>query len=311
MLTAYFEKKHKNTIILVYDQHNQKDSPVIYMQLFDSTDKIRSAIIKKKRQGKTIGLVPTMGALHQGHLSLVLAAKICDVVIVSIFVNPRQFNNAQDLNDYPRKLEDDLKKLEGKCDMVFAPDSKEIYANSPISSLDFGDLGNCLEGEFRPGHFNGVGLIVAKLFNIIQPDYAYFGLKDLQQFLLIKQMTYDLSFPVQVVGCPTIREESGLAMSSRNFNLSLEGCHIASKIHEGLNSVKEGFDAGESLQNCKNEASEFYKGIEGLTVEYLKFTSGNLVVLNEFNNANEISVCIAAYVEEVRLIDNLYLRQRS
>ena len=281
------------------------------MELFDSTDKIRSAIIEKKKQGKSIGLVPTMGALHQGHLSLVHSAKTCDVVVVSIFVNPRQFNNEQDLKGYPRKLDNDLKKLEGKCDMVFAPDSKDIYANSPISSLDFGDLGKCLEGEYRPGHFNGVGLIVAKLFNIIQPDYAYFGLKDLQQFLLIKQMAYDLSFPVQVVGCPTIREESGLAMSSRNLNLSSEGIKIAAKIYEGLNIVKEEFDNGKSLQNCKTEASKFYGTIGGLTIEYLEFTSGNLAVLSESNNSTEISVCIAGYVEGVRLIDNLYLRQRS
>ena len=279
------------------------------MQLFDSTEGIRSAVLEIKRQEKSIGLVPTMGALHEGHLSLVHAAKTADIVIVSIFVNPRQFNNEKDLKEYPRKLDDDLAMLKGKCDLVFAPDINDIYSNSNVSRLDFGNLGNRLEGEFRPGHFNGVGLIVAKLFNIIQPDYAYFGLKDLQQYLLIKQMVHDLSFPIKVVGCSTIREESGLAMSSRNLKLSAKGAAIASKIFEGLNIVKDGFDAGESVRNCRKRAEIFYESIDELQIEYMEFTSEDLTILKNFNGAKEISVCIAAYVEGVRLIDNLYLRR--
>ncbi|MCP4459726.1 MAG: pantoate--beta-alanine ligase [Cytophagales bacterium] len=279
------------------------------MQLFDSTEGIRSAVLENKKQGKTIGLVPTMGALHEGHLSLVRAARTCDVVIVSIFVNPRQFTNERDLKEYPRKLDGDLAILKGKCDLVFAPGINDIYGNSPVSSLDFGDLGSRLEGEFRPGHFNGVGLIVAKLFNIILPDYAYFGLKDLQQYLLIKQLVKDLSFPIKIIGCTTIREESGLAMSSRNLKLSEKGIAVASKIFEGLNIVKEGFDSGESIDNCRKRAAKYYERINGLEIEYLEFASEDLTILNDLNGAKEISVCIAAYVEGVRLIDNLYLRQ--
>lgn len=279
------------------------------MQLFDSIDKIRAAILEKRQPGMTIGLVPTMGALHEGHLSLVREARSCDIVIVSIFVNPLQFNNTNDLSNYPRTLDQDLDTLSEKCDMVFAPANEVIYEDSAVSSIDFGNNGNKLEGEFRPGHFSGVGLIVTKLLNIVEPDYVYFGLKDFQQFLLIKQMVQDLSFQVQVIGCPTIREESGLALSSRNVRLSEEGKRVAPKIFEGLNIVKSQFDAGASLGKAKKEASLFYDTLANVEVEYMEFVSNRLEVMDEFNIKEEVIVCIAAIVDGIRLIDNLYLRQ--
>lgn len=278
------------------------------MRLFDSADELRSAIFEIRHQRKSIGLVPTMGALHEGHLSLAKAAKTCDIVVVSVFVNPLQFNHSSDLENYPRALEDDLKKLEGVCDIVFAPDYKTIYKESPSTTIDFGVKGEVLEGKFRPEHFEGVGLVVSKFFNIVQPDRAYFGLKDLQQYLLVKQMVKDLSFPVEIIGCPTVREASGLAMSSRNRNLSNEGKIIASKIFEGLKSVKKQFDNGISLQQIKTEAFDFYNSVIGLKIEYLKCISDELEELEEFPEKGEVIVCIAAIVENVRLIDNLYLR---
>lgn len=277
------------------------------MQLFDSIDTLRSTIFEKKLQRKSVGLVPTMGALHEGHMSLVHSAQSCDLIVVSVFVNPLQFNNASDLANYPRVLEHDLEKLEGKCDMVFAPDHWGIYAETPTTKIDFGLKSEYLEGKFRPGHFGGVGLIVSKLFNIVQPDRAYFGLKDLQQYVLIEQMVRDLSFPVEIVGCPTIREKSGLAMSSRNQQLSDDGKFKASKLFEGLSSLKNQLDEGIPLKQSKRQVQAFYES-EGLDVEYLEYVSSNLDVLEEFPDTGNVIVCVAAVVERVRLIDNLYLR---
>ena len=278
------------------------------MQLFDSIDEIRAVISEKRRQGATVGLVPTMGALHEGHLSLVNTARACDVVVVSIFVNPLQFNNASDLRDYPRTLDQDLDTLSNECDMVFAPTQEVVYFDSPVSRIDFGNNEKKLEGKFRSGHFSGIGMIVTKLLNIIQPDYVYFGLKDFQQFLLVKQLVKDFSFQVQVIGCPTIREESGLALSSRNANLSEEGKRVAPKIFEGLNIVKNKFDAGATLEKAKKEASLFYDFFDNIKIEYLECMSNGLEVMEEFNDKGEIIVCIAASIDGIRLIDNLYLR---
>jgi len=281
------------------------------MQLFDSIEEIRAILEEKKQEGLSIGLVPTMGALHEGHMSLIKKAQTCDVVVVSIFVNALQFNNKNDLTNYPRSLEDDLLKLKNQCDIVFAPSHEAIYGSLPVTQINFGRIGSRLEGEFRPGHFEGVGLIVAKFFNIIQPDYAYFGLKDLQQFLLIKQLVSDLSFPIEIVGCQTIREACGLAMSSRNQKLSERGREVASKIFQGLNTVKKEFEQGISLKESKRLALQFYAGVDGLEVEYLEYVSPQLDVLDEFGGTGGINVCIAASVEGIRLIDNLYLQSQN
>jgi len=281
------------------------------MHLLNTIDEIRSRISKEKQLGKSVGLVPTMGALHEGHLSLVRAARACDVVVVSIFVNPLQFNNAKDLEAYPSNLEMDVELIDKDADVVFAPDYTHIYPSKPSTSIQFGESESNLEGAFRPGHFGGVGIVVSKLFNIIEPDRAYFGLKDLQQFFLIKQLVRDLSFPIEIVGCPTVREPSGLAMSSRNKNLSEESRSKAAKLFEGLKIVKNEFDRGTCWDKAKNVGMLFYQEVGGLSIEYLECTSDDLGVLDQFPESGNLVVCVAAQIDGVRLIDNLYLRSEK
>jgi pantoate--beta-alanine ligase len=278
------------------------------MQVYDNVKGIRAHLTDLKRKGQTIGLVPTMGALHSGHLSLVRQARECDVVVVSVFVNPLQFNQQEDLDKYPRDLHADLAALGSECDIVFAPTVSEMYPSANKIAVDFGEQASRLEGEFRPGHFNGVGVVVSKLFNILMPDRAYFGLKDLQQYLLIKQMVHDLSFPVEIVGCPIVREESGLAMSSRNQRLSEEGLSIAAHIYQGLCIAKRGLDQNVSIDETKLAVLSYYSSVNGLSIEYLEFVDEQMAVVNHFDKSKTLSVCVAAYVEGVRLIDNLYLR---
>lgn len=265
----------------------------------------------EKRKGNTIGLVPTMGALHDGHISLVRAARACDVVVSSVFVNPLQFNQQEDLDKYPRDIEGDLAALAPHCDVVFIPSVNDMYPTAPLVRVDFGEMATRLEGEFRPGHFNGVGVVVSKLFNIVLPDKAFFGLKDLQQFLLIRQMAFDFSLPVEIIGCPIVREPNGLAMSSRNQRLSTKGKQVAAHIYVGLQLALEAFQKNKTLSETKSTVLGYYQSVVGLSVEYLEFVDARLEGLETFDNTNTISVCIAAYVEDVRLIDNLYLRSEK
>ncbi len=278
------------------------------MQVYDNVQGIRAHLTDLKRKGQTIGLVPTMGALHAGHISLVKQARECDVVVVSVFVNPLQFNQQEDLDTYPRDMQGDLVALASDCDIVFAPTISEMYPSANRITVDFGDLASRLEGEFRPRHFNGVGVVVSKLFNILMPDKAYFGLKDLQQYLLIKQMVHDFSFPVEIIGCQIVREVSGLAMSSRNQRLSAEGLTIAAHIYQGLCIAKQGFEQNESIDETKSAALGYYRSVKGLSIEYLEIVDEQLTVVDQFDKSKTLSVCVAAFVEGVRLIDNLYLR---
>jgi len=281
------------------------------MQIYDNVQGIRAHLAKVKRKGETIGLVPTMGALHDGHISLVKQARACDVVVASVFVNPLQFNQQEDLDKYPRDIVGDLAALESHCDIVFVPSVADMYPSPPLAQVDFGEMANRLEGVFRPGHFNGVGVVVSKLFNILMPDKAFFGLKDLQQYLLIKQMVYDFSMPVEVIGCQIVREVSGLAMSSRNQRLSVDGKQIASSIFQGLQMALDFYQKNKSLPETKSAVLGYYTSVNGLTIEYLEFVDAGLEILETFDNNRTISVCVAAYVEEVRLIDNLYLRSEN
>ena len=188
------------------------------MRTIRALSELKESIIHWKQNAVSIGFVPTMGALHVGHFALIdKSEKENDITIVSIFVNPLQFNNPTDLEHYPRVVSEDLELLSKKSvDAVFIPDEHEFYPTKPLVSIDFGSLSERLEGEHRPGHFEGVGVVVSKLLNLIQPTRAYFGLKDLQQFLLIRQMSTDLNFPSEIIGVETVREPSGLALSSRN-----------------------------------------------------------------------------------------------
>ena len=264
-----------------------------------------------KRRGKTIAFVPTMGALHEGHLSLLSHATECDVVVVSIFINPLQFNNLTDLEKYPKDLERDKALLQQKCDILFAPTRKEIYDTNPVLSFDFGSLEDKLEGISRPRHFSGVGIVVSKLLNIVQPDKAFFGQKDLQQLMIIRTLVRDLSMNVEIIGCPIVRDQNGLAMSSRNQRLSENAKQIAEKIFVGLSLAKQAFKSGKNLSEIKEEVLKFYSESSDLYIEYVEFVDGNFRILSEDPGNGEIALCVAANVEGIRLIDNLYLRTQD
>ncbi len=269
---------------------------------------------RKEWQGLTVGLVPTMGALHEGHLSLIKKAKeTCDRVVVSVFVNPIQFGPSEDFDKYPRTLDKDMElcNKEG-VDIVFAPSPKEIYGEGSRLSNDtltyvcppFFYV-NKLCGKTRTGHFDGVCTVVLKLFNIVQPDYAFFGQKDAQQVVIVKKMVKDLNVPVEIIQCPIVREKSGLALSSRNKYLSEEGKKDALVLSGILNNIKACYNRGiTDIRSLKETAYSFLTDKHDL--EYLEIL--DKYTLEEQNVASEKSiVLIACRVEGVRLIDNIYM----
>lgn len=281
------------------------------MRVFSAPNSLFHYVLELKAAGKSVGLVPTMGALHEGHISLVKRAREDnDIIIVSIFVNPLQFNNSADLLKYPRLIEADMVMLQdAKVDVLFAPTEDEMYPSRPTTSINFGEMASVLEGKFRKNHFEGVGVVVSKLLHSALPNRAYFGLKDLQQFLLIKNMCKDLSFPIEVIGVETVREESGLALSSRNLRLSEDGLSIASSINIGLKKVRNAIEIGQSIEKIKEEIQTFFSSVDGLELEYFEFVNTeNLRTIHSYEELNELAVCVAGYVEGIRLIDNLYLR---
>lgn len=257
-----------------------------------------------------IGFVPTMGALHDGHISLVKQAKeMCDYVIVSIFVNPTQFNNPSDLEKYPRTLEKDTNLLaQTDVDFVFAPSADEIYPPNYISPIiNLGILDKVMEGKFRPGHFHGVVEVVKRLFEIVNPDFAYFGKKDFQQVAVIKHMVHAFQLPITVVECPIIRNEYGLAMSSRNARLSPEEQKKALVIYETLLFAKnniENYTPNELMEVCRKqiEASD-------LKLEYVEIVHPTTLISLSEKWEDGAVCCIAAYCGEVRLIDNIVLTE--
>lgn len=276
------------------------------MQVFNETSQLKEHLKRIKQKPLSVGLVPTMGALHDGHAELIRAAvKENDVTICSIFVNPTQFNNKQDLDKYPRSIDEDLELLiKLNCDIVYSPNVEDIYSAPQRVRFDFGELEDRMEGAHRPGHFNGVALIVSKLFNIVNPDVAYFGQKDIQQFKVIEQLVIDLSFDIQLRCIPIIRQQNGLALSSRNLRLTEEGRRNASMINamlekaEGL--ILKQINLSEVVPIIKNELLTI-----GINLEYLELV--DLDTFKSVENKNEdktVALCIAAYIEDVRLIDN-------
>ena len=261
-----------------------------------------------------IGLVPTMGALHEGHLSLIKKCKSdCDITVVSIFVNPTQFNNKEDFEKYPVTLEEDKQLLiNEKADVLFHPDKQEIYPQEGKISLSFGSLENVMEGKFRPGHFSGVGLIVSKLFNIISPDIAFFGQKDLQQVAVIKKLNEDLSFGIHISVVPTVRDEKGLALSSRNKRLNDRQKNIAPVLFQTLIGVKDKILDKEKISVAMEWGRKNISGYAPeIELEYLEIVDSNeLTVVEDSSNHQEISICVAAYLGDIRLIDNLFLFSR-
>jgi pantoate--beta-alanine ligase len=282
------------------------------MQVATSPKELLSILNAYRRSEKSVGLVPTMGALHLGHLSLIEASQAeNDFTVVSIFVNPLQFNKEEDLRNYPRPFDADLAMLRQQgVELVYAPAVEDMYPEAPKVRIDFGEMATIMEGKFRPGHFDAVGLVVSKLLHQVQPQRAYFGEKDLQQLLLVKRMVEDFSFPTQIIGMPIIRESSGLAMSSRNQRLSVEGKSIATNIFKGLLIAKEEIFKKNPFNETKSIVNDFYSTIEGIDLEYLEIVNArNLTSATEMNPQMELAICVAAYVEGIRLIDNLYLRQ--
>jgi len=261
------------------------------------------------RELGSVGFVPTMGALHSGHLSLVeRAAHENKTVVVSIFVNPTQFNDAGDLERYPRNLEADMKLLEpAGCQLVFAPAVDEVYPEPDTRKFDFGELESVMEGKHRPGHFNGVAQVVSKLFNMVKPDKAYFGLKDFQQLAIIQAMVKQLNLPVQIVACPIIREKNGLAMSSRNELLSAVERENASVIFKILTEAKKQ-TSQKSVQELTLWIAENINKNRFLSVEYVEIVNNeNLQPVRSWDEKNIKVVCVAVFCGKVRLIDNMVL----
>lgn len=261
----------------------------------------------KSHYPKTIGFVPTMGALHEGHIALIKKSIAeNELTVCSIFVNPTQFNNPDDLKKYPRTLDEDCKMLqEAGCNVVFAPSAEEMYPSLPSLKIDFGPLEHIMEGKFRPGHFNGVGIVVAKLFHIVKPTKAYFGQKDIQQVAVINRLITDLSFDLKMVVCDTIREKDGLAMSSRNRRLSPEARVSAPKIFQSMLLGEKLLLDGNSSFVVKNKVLDFYRASPEFELEYYEITDyETLESIDDRNEKRKTAIVVAAHLGGVRLIDN-------
>ena len=260
------------------------------------------------QKNQQVGLVPTMGALHQGHLDLVKnSLQKTDVTLVSIFVNPTQFNNPEDFSKYPVTLDSDLEKLEKLgADYVFLPSVDTMYPSLPTIRMDFGDLESVLEGEFRPGHFNGVGIVVSKLFHLIRPHLAFFGQKDLQQVAIIKRLVRDLSFSLKLEVVPTRREADGLAMSSRNLRLTDQERDEALILIRSLEKAKAELFSGKEWLAVRQEIRDDFSGSSSARLEYFELIHPESFAKQDaFLSEEKSSICVAAYIGEVRLIDNL------
>lgn len=280
------------------------------MEIIRTVNRLAEVVADSRRQGKTIGLVPTMGALHAGHKSLVeRARRENDVVVVSVFVNPTQFNNADDLRTYPRTEEADCAMLEScGVDFAFVPSPEEVYPEADIRVFDLGPVAEVMEGAMRPGHFNGVAQIVSKLFAWAQPTRAYFGEKDFQQIAVIRRMAELEGFDLEIVACPIVREADGLAMSSRNVRLSPEARAIAPKIHQILvDSVdlrRQGYEAAE----VERLTLDAINNIDGLEAEYYRIVDAKTMQpIARWADAGELGAagCATVYCGGVRLIDNI------
>ena len=286
------------------------------MKVFNFIVDIQHFVEEKHNSGLKVGFVPTMGALHEGHISLInRAKKENDIVVCSVFVNPIQFNNPTDLEKYPRTPEGDCEKLQNAgCDAVFMPSVEEMYPEKVEDHYDFGDLERVMEGACRPGHFNGVAIVVRKLFEIVNPDRAYFGEKDFQQLAIINKMVNNLNMNLEIVPCPIIRENDGLAMSSRNVRLNETERAIAPKIFSTLKDAVSKIDATgvTSLQNSMSpaEMKEYalakYSEIKEFDVEYVEITDEiNLQSIENWNECEHARIFVALQLGPVRLIDNV------
>jgi pantoate--beta-alanine ligase len=278
------------------------------LEVFKTKADIHQFVLFQKALHKSLGLVPTMGALHNGHLSLLKESKkLNSITIASIFVNPTQFNNPNDLLNYPRTIESDILQLENAgCDALFLPDENEMYGENENWDYNIGGIDDDLEGANRPGHFKGVSQIVYKLLNCIPADSAFFGQKDFQQFLVIKKMVSDFNMPIQLYSCPIVREKDGLALSSRNIHLSEKERQNALVLFNTLNFIKENFkslDYNTLIEEAESKISE----TKGVKFAYLAIRDRDTLSLLKPNQFKNTIALVAAIVGNTRLIDNMML----
>ena len=281
------------------------------MKIIHTIKDLQTELSELKAQGKKVGLVPTMGALHAGHASLVKrSVNENDVTVVSVFVNPTQFNDKNDLVKYPRTLDADCKLLES-CGVtfVFAPSVEEIYPEPDTRRFSYAPLDTVMEGAFRPGHFNGVCQIVSKLFDIVKPHCAYFGEKDFQQLAIIREMVRQMKFDLEIVGCPIVREEDGLALSSRNARLSAEERENALNSSRTLFKSRT-FATTHSVSETQKMVEDAIAAAPGLRLEYFEIVDGNtLQKVGDWNDTSYVVGCITVFCGEVRLIDNIKYKE--
>lgn len=277
------------------------------MEIIRKVDELKSALSAAKAVGKSVGLVPTMGALHAGHVSLIDRARSeNDVVVVSVFVNPTQFNNPEDLRTYPRTEEADCAKLEAAgVDYAFIPTVEEMYPQPDTRVFDLGPVADVMEGKMRPGHFNGVAQVVSKLFAMVEPTRAYFGEKDFQQIAVIRRMVELEGFDLEIVPCPIKREDDGLALSSRNVRLNPEQRAIAPKIHKVL-AESVGWAPEASVETVKTRVVDDINAYPGMEVEYYEIVNGyDMQPISDWSETDYAVGCVTVNVGDVRLIDNI------
>ena len=282
------------------------------MQIFSEISPLQAKLAEHRTQKDRIGLVPTMGALHDGHRALLVRSlRDNDHTVCSIYVNPTQFNNADDLVHYPRTLARDVKLLESiGCHTLFCPSDQTMYPNGSDRHLTihFGLLDQRLEGAYRPGHFSGVGVVVSKLFHIIRPDRAYFGQKDLQQFAVVRKLVRDLSFSAQLVRIPIVRDSEGLALSSRNKRLTNAERKAARRLYQSLERARIAIEAQVSVTEARQEAIDYLTKEPTIRLEYLEIVDAdNFGTVSDMAHHQQVALCVAAYVGNVRLIDNVLM----
>ena len=309
MSDGIFHNTLKSTILseICIFYFKNLDFNFLCMKQYHRIDELQQALSEEKKAGKTIGFVPTMGALHPGHLELVKrSVNENDISMVSIFVNPTQFNDKNDLLKYPRTLEADCNRLkEVACTCVFAPEVEEIYPQPDLRQFDFGALTTVMEGRFRPGHFNGVAQVVSRLFDIVKPDKAYFGEKDFQQLAVIRELVKQLNLNIQIVACPIVREEDGLAMSSRNIRLNESQRREAAGISKALfESVK--IWKNYTVPELKQWVIHTINAVSELQIEYFEIVDGlTLQSIERWEDTKYPTGCVAVFAGDVRLIDNV------
>ncbi|MGK7395187.1 MAG: pantoate--beta-alanine ligase [Candidatus Cyclobacteriaceae bacterium M3_2C_046] len=280
------------------------------MVIFKKIEPLKAFLKQKFLASQKVGFVPTMGALHQGHLSLLEQSKQDNqVTVCSIYINPTQFNNPRDLRTYPRNYQKDQHLLENiGCDVLFLPEDQVMYPQKSFINFDLGPLDQVMEGSHRPGHFNGVALVVNKLLNIVQPDQAYFGQKDLQQFMIIQKMVDELFMPVKLMMMPVVRDQDSLALSSRNARLNAAGREVAPQLFQSLSLVRDQLEAGHSVHQARQAGIDLIKKFPRIKLEYLEVAGADdLMPVSVVREKIPLAVCIAAEIEGVRLIDNLIL----